>query len=83
MATATSRYYSEEGRASKRQKTDGMSTVSGPGDAAGPGLGPGTYPELGRGIQPGPGALLRVYSVCESRPDQVRLGTGAGPDPEG
>uniref|UniRef100_A0A3Q2Z220 Heterogeneous nuclear ribonucleoprotein L2 n=1 Tax=Hippocampus comes TaxID=109280 RepID=A0A3Q2Z220_HIPCM len=26
MATAASRYYSEEGRATKRQKTDGMST---------------------------------------------------------
>lgn len=28
MATAASRYYSEDGRASKRQKTDGMDTVS-------------------------------------------------------
>ncbi|MEQ2297594.1 hypothetical protein AMECASPLE_036190 [Ameca splendens] len=26
MATATSRYYSEDGRATKRQKTDGMAT---------------------------------------------------------
>ncbi|XP_070761451.1 heterogeneous nuclear ribonucleoprotein L-like isoform X2 [Enoplosus armatus] len=29
MATAASRYYSEDGRATKRQKTDGMATVSG------------------------------------------------------
>lgn len=28
MATAASRYYSEDGRASKRQKTDGMDTVN-------------------------------------------------------
>lgn len=28
MATAASRYYSEDGRATKRQKTDGMATVS-------------------------------------------------------
>lgn len=28
MATASSRYYSEDGRATKRQKTDGMATVS-------------------------------------------------------
>ena len=30
MATTTSRYYSEDGRATKRQKTDGMTTVSFP-----------------------------------------------------
>lgn len=29
MATAAGRYYSEDGRATKRQKTDGMATVSG------------------------------------------------------
>lgn len=28
MATAASRYYNEDGRATKRQKTDGMATVS-------------------------------------------------------
>lgn len=32
MATASSRYYSEDGRATKRQKTDGMATVSGFGN---------------------------------------------------
>lgn len=28
MATASGRYYSEDGRATKRQKTEGMATVS-------------------------------------------------------
>lgn len=74
MATAASRYYSEDGRATKRQKTDGMATVS-PACVSCPGAQFNGHNEHGFGVR---GRVRFIQMLGGNSHDAPQLGPLCG-----